>query len=276
MLKKFRNFTYQHAIPVSFILAFAFFWLVIGVNTLFSLVSDSLVSQYVRTIFAIIYPIGIAVLFGFKGTLPLKPKNFFKGLLIGLPFIFVQFIVLIDFFSTTADNPNAVWKPWYLIILSILSLIEIAVREEFIYRATIQNILAKKYAHSVKGIWITAIVSAVVFGSIHLCNIFAGLDPKVAIVQATTNIFVGLFFAAIYLRSKNIWTPVAIHALTDMAGLAKSKFLMHQSDIAVMGSLSWRSLIGGVLFAGLAIFLLRPSKCKALLSNLEADHKEKK
>ncbi len=49
--------------------------------------------------------------------------------------------------------------PWDLMVVGVVSVIGVGVREECIYRETIQNIVAKKHANSVKGIWINRIHS---------------------------------------------------------------------------------------------------------------------
>ena len=98
-------------------------------------------------------------------------------------------------------------------------------------------------------------------------NILSGVDVVSAIIQSVTNVGIGLLFAAIYLRSGSIWALIFIHTLIDTAGLAPSVFL-YQSEVEVISSLTWTSLIGGLIFALISIFLLRPSKCKEVLARL--------
>ena len=266
MVKKLRNLAYTYAVFSSVIIAFLFYFLMKGVSAVFDILPDLLVIDYIEELFSIIYPIGIVILFGFSSKL--KSKNFFKGLLCGMVLIALQLTALLTNFVNTLSNDAIVWKPWYLIILGIMSTIAIGVREECFFRATIQNILAQKYAHSIKGVWVTAIISALVFGLIHMFNVFAGVDALSTTIQSVTNIGVGLFFAALYLRCGNIWTLIAVHALTDTAGLFSYVFC-YDSEAEIISSMSWYSLIMGILLAGVAAFMLRPSKCKEIIQRID-------
>ena len=271
MLKKLRNWTYQHAISSAVLIALLFYLMMKGVSVIFSLLPNSTAVSYLQQIVGILYPIGIMIFFGFANAF--KSKKFFKGLLCSMALTVLQAFVLVVFFAESLSDPATVWKPWNLILFGLISVVGIGIREECVFRATIQNILAKKYANSAKGIWITAIVSALIFGLIHAFNVFSGVDLLPAVVQAFTNVGIGLFFAALYLRSGNLWVLIFVHTLTDTAGLAGSVFL-YQSDIAVISSMSWQSLIGGLIFLGISCFLLRPSKCKEILARFRAEEAE--
>ena len=130
--------------------------------------------------------------------------------------------------------------------------------------------IAKKYANSVKGIWITVLVGAMLFGLCHVPNLFFGMNPLAVFSQVTTAIFVGLLFGAVYLRSGSIWVLIFVHALTDTVSLAKSTLLVGVADIEVANDLSfsWELLFLYLFLAGLAAFLLRPSKCKQVYESL--------
>lgn len=153
--------------------------------------------------------------------------------------------------------------------MSLISIFAIGVREECFFRAIIQNILAKKYANTTKGVWLTAIVSALIFGLIHAFNVFSGVNALSAIIQAVTNVGLGLFYGAVYLRCKNIWALISIHALTDTVGLFASIFTT-KSEIEIISTISWPSLIIGVAFIAISIFLLRPSKCKEIVEGFKS------
>jgi membrane protease YdiL (CAAX protease family) len=268
MLQKFRELCYKYAVVSSIAIAVLFYVCLNGFAYLFSLLPNNTVVGYIETIFDILYPIGIVFLFGFIGVF--KERGFFKGLFCALPFIILQVISLASFFSDALSDPESIWKPWYLILLGVLMMISIGVSEECFFRATIQNILAKKYANSVKGIWFTAIVSALIFGLLHATNVFTGVDLKSACIQAFNNVFIGLFFAAIYLRSRNIWALIAIHALTDLSALAGYVFL-NETTTEIMSKISWGSFLIGGLMLALSIFLLRASKCKEILARIDSE-----
>jgi membrane protease YdiL (CAAX protease family) len=122
----------------------------------------------------------------------------------------------------------------------------------------------------VKGVWITAIIGAIIFGLTHASNIFYGMEPLAVLAQVISATFVGLLFGAVYLRSGSLWAPILVHTLTDIAGLAPSTFLRNLTDVDSINrlSFSWLSLLFDLLYLALAVFLLRPSKCKQVYQNL--------
>ena len=267
MLKKIRSLSYQYAIPAAFIIFVLLDLLLFGLSGLLSFLPRTLLTQYLTELILMLVPVAFVCFFGFSSAF--KKGKFFRGLLYCLPFIIFQLLILAVFFEKNLGNPEANWKPWYLIVYGLFSVVGIGVREECLYRATIQNILAKKYANSVKGIWITAIIGAIIFGLTHVSNLFFGMDPLAVLTQVISATFVGLLFGAIYLRSGSVWALILIHTLTDTAGLAGSTFL-YISDIEDMNQLSWswERLIAWLLYVGIAVFLLRPSKCKQICESL--------
>lgn len=269
MLKKIKSLTYQYAIPAAFIVFVLLDSLLLGLGRLLSLLPPTLPMAYLAEIILILVPAAFVCVFGFSSAF--KKGKFFRGLLYGLPIILSQLVTLVIFFSKNLGNPEASWRPWYMIVYGMFCVLGVGLREEFFYRATIQNILAKKYANSVKGIWITVIVSAVIFGLTHASNIFFGTDPLAVLMQVLSATFVGLLFGAIYLRSGNIWVLVLIHTLIDTAGLAASTFLRisETENVNQLAQLfTWGKLAIWLIYIGLTIFLLRPSKCKQIRESL--------
>lgn len=275
MLKKIRALSYQHAIPAAFIIFLLIDFSLLGLGQLLSLLPPTLPMIYLFEIILMIVPAAFVFFFGFSSAF--KKGSFLRGLLYGLPFIALQLFTLATFFTGTLGNPEVNWKPWYLIIYGVFSVFGIGFREECIYRATIQNVVAKKHANSVKGIWITVIIGAFIFGLTHVSNLFFGVEPLAVLTQAISSTFVGLLFGAIYLRCGNIWVLILIHTLTDIAGLSGSTFL-NISDVEdisqLSSSLSWGWLLLRLAYVGFAIFLLRPSKCKQICENFYFADKE--
>ena len=61
-----------------------------------------------------------------------------------------------------------------------------------------------------------AIVSAILFGLVHLGNILTRGEPAIVSAQAVGAACFGFGYAALRLRTNTIWPLVAIHALTDL------------------------------------------------------------
>ena len=263
MLKKIRDLTHQHAIPAALIFFAVFDLFLLGLGQLLSLLPEALPYQYLCEAILVLLPITCVFLFGFSSTF--RKGSLLRGLLYGLPFIAFQLISLLVFLAGNLENPELNWKPWPLIVYGLISILGVGIREECIYRATIQNIIAKKHANSVKGIWITVIIAALIFGLTHASNLLFGMDPIAVLTQMISAFAIGLLFGAIYLRSGSIWAAILIHTLTDVSGLAASTFL-YVGDLENMNQLSWRweKLIVWLVYIAFTAFLLRPSKCKQI------------
>ena len=265
-IKKIRGWTHKHAIPAAFIAFAVIEVILLGVGRLLSLLPKELPIKYFNEAILVLIPIAIVFFFGFSSAF--KKGNFFKGLFFCLPYIVVQLIILGIFFGKNLGNPEANWQSWYLILYSIISIICVAIREECIYRATLQNIIAKKHGNSIKGIWITLIIGASIFGFSHIFNLFFGVAPLSVLTQVLSAFILGLLFGAIYLRSGSLWALILIHTLTDIVGLADSTFLSI-NDVENMNqlSLSVGKIILYLIYIGFTIYLLRPSKCKQIYEN---------
>ena len=268
MLKKIRSLTYQYAIPAAFIIFVLMDCLLLGLGRLLSLLPQTLTMKYLSQSILTLVPVAGVFFFGFSRAF--KKGNLLRGLVCCIPFLAFQLLGMVGSFFKIMKNPEAVWNPWYLIIYGVFVVICIGVREECFYRATIQNIVAKKYANSVKGIWITVIVSAMIFGLSHVPNLFFGMTPFAVFSQVIYAVAAGLLFGAVYLRSGSIWPLILVHTLTDIVGVAESIFLNNVSDVEAMNgiSLSWGALIIRLIYVGLTVFLLRPSKCKQIFESL--------
>ena len=267
MLKKIRSLTYQYAIPAAFIVYILIDLLLHGISQLLSLLPQTLPIKYLSHSILIIIPVALVFFFGFSSAF--KKGNLWRGLICCLPFIVSQLFALLIFFSKNLGNPEANWKPLHLIIYGVFTIVGIGVREECIYRAITQNIIAKKHANSVKGVWITAIVGASIFGLMHISNVFVDVNPISVLSQVISAAFVGLLFSAVYLRSGSLWALILIHTLTDLTSLTKSTFLDNTLTQELNQiSWDWSKLILWLVYIGLTAFLLRPSKCKQIYESL--------
>jgi membrane protease YdiL (CAAX protease family) len=268
MLKKIRFLMDQYAILAAFVSYILIDLVLHGIAALLNLLPDLLPLKFLSQALLIAIPVAIVFLWGFSRAF--KNGSFFRGLVYGLPYIVWYSLLLVLMLKKNLGNPEATLQSWDLILYSLFSIVGVGIREECIYRGTIQNIVAKKYANSVKGIWITAIVGSFIFGIMHAGNFFTTVtDPYSIVVQIISAMFIGLVFSAIYLRSGNIWAVILIHTLIDAAGLVPFSFLGVTLDANLNQMVwDWTKLIFWAVDIGIAAFLLRPSKCKQICENL--------
>jgi membrane protease YdiL (CAAX protease family) len=274
--RKIKAFMEKYAIIAAF-LAYLLIDLVLhGVAALLNLLPNLLPLKFLSQAILIAIPIAIVFLFGFRGAF--QRKNFFRGVFCGLPYIVFYSVMMALLLAKNLGNPEATLQPWDLILYSLFSIFGVGIREECIYRATIQNIVAKKYANSVKGVWITAVVSAFIFGIMHAGNFFTTTtNPSSIVLQIISAMFSGLLLGAIYLRSGNIWVVILIHTLIDVTGLVPfSLFGVTLDESLNRLTWDWARMLLWAAEVGLTVFLLRPSKCKQICESLCFADKESK
>ena len=167
--------------------------------------------------------VAVALIILFKATnleieMGFKWKHFIKGCLLG-------WLLFIDSAGNLYAAINQVnWKEAMTpdvkeYIYFCLYVFGIALFEEVAVRGVVLNQMLKRWGNSKIGIYAAATVSSLIFGLWHLINL---ADCPWLIVTTLTQIvyafFLGIFLAAIYLRTKNIWTVVFLHALVDFTG----------------------------------------------------------
>jgi len=70
-----------------------------------------------------------------------------------------------------------------------------------------------------RGMLKAALYSSLIFGSMHLVNLFYGMNPGMALLYVVYAALIGFGFAAPYLRSGGaIWPAIGAHALYDFIG----------------------------------------------------------
>jgi membrane protease YdiL (CAAX protease family) len=186
-------------------------------------------------------------------------------------FLIVLHTAILVLFLFDAFDNGVQWQTTPAIFLGILHMIGVGVREEVIFRGIIGNTLALKYATDKKGLWFAVIVSGLLFGGVHMNNIFHGVKLMGLIAQIVSACGAGLLFTAIYLRGGNIWILVLIHALVDASALLESTFTI--TTVTPVDEVSnqnpWGAVIIVCLHTCLALFLLRKSKLPAIFARME-------
>jgi len=124
-------------------------------------------------------------------------KNLTIGIVLGviLQFLTILVIYLKDGYSVISINPVL------FIIPPLTMAFTSAVFEETLFRGIIFRIIEEKL-----GSYIALIISALIFGTLHLANPNSSLIAAIGLaIQA------GLLLAAAYIYSRNLWFPIAIH-----------------------------------------------------------------
>ncbi len=134
------------------------------------------------------------------------------------------------------------------------------VMEETMFRI-IPLTFAMRHREKKNFIVYSVIATSVIFGAVHVGNYFVGAPLDISIFQGIATTFIGLLFAAIYLRTGNILFIVGSHFINDVisgfdAG-ALSDNLVYTAGIQPYNYIDLAMVL---VMAGIAIYLIRPSK----------------
>jgi uncharacterized protein len=69
--------------------------------------------------------------------------------------------------------------------------------------------------HRSFGIWVAILGSSLIFGAIHVLNVFLTGDLRGAVIQSAAAFLSGVFLAAVRLRTGSLWTGIVLHGLWD-------------------------------------------------------------
>ena len=204
----------------------------------------------------------LSVLFMIAYTRWFAPE--FKGvfrtshLATGLAFVWLAFAFKFfgAYFVNLADS-GFYFKPT---VAALAMAIAAGFYEETIFRGVTVPI-GMRYFKSEKRVGILVLISALVFGLMHIGNILNGASIQMGIAQGVATTFAGIFFIAVFLRTGNILIPIFMHGIFDYMCFTTDPTLENgimANDIAT------RALILAVLVDVIdgiwGLYLLRPAK----------------
>ena len=237
---------------VAMFLAAALALLVLSIPGLLGLpqVAESLTSSVLAVLFMIAFTRWFAPEF----------KGVFKTshLATGLAFVWLAFAFKFfgSYFMSLAGS-GFYFEPT---VAALAMAINAGFYEETIFRGVTIPI-GMKYFKSEKRVGILVLISALVFGLMHIGNIVNGASIQMGIAQGVATAFAGIFFIAVYLRAGNILIPIFMHGIYDYMCFVTDPTL--ENGIMVH-DVATSALILAVLVDVIAgvwgLYLLRPAK----------------
>ena len=204
----------------------------------------------------------LAVLFMIAYTRWFAPE--FKGvfrtshLATGLAFVWLAFAFKFfgAYFAGVASS-GFYFKPT---VTALTMAIAAGFYEEIIFRGVTVPI-GMRYFKSEKRVGILVLLSALVFGLMHIGNIVNGASLQMGIAQGVATTFAGIFLIAVFLRTGNILFPIFMHSIYDYMCFVTDPTLENgiiTNDLAA-GALMLAVLVD--VIAGIwGLYLLRPAK----------------
>ena len=139
-----------------------------------------------------------------------------KDWLVAWPLMVVLLIGLLPLLSGDVIIDTS--KPLMTSIFILMNFL-IGLAEELLVRGVILGVLLLKWGNTKNGIMMCVIVSSVIFGGAHIGNFIADPDILVATLsQLIYATFIGMFFAALVIRSQTIWIAIILHGAIDFFG----------------------------------------------------------
>lgn len=197
-----------------------------------------------------------------------KKENFFKAIKLGLPMLGISILCFIGNLSSLIETELPV------IINLVLFCLSIGIAEEFLCRGWIQNEFIERFASTRKQVIYSIILSALLFGGMHITNALYGqslFDTLIQIAQATS---VGVLLGAIYYRTKNIWSVVFLHGFYDFAlMLGSANVIKECTSLTPSTPVALYSIFTSILIIAFyilsSIILLKKSKINEVLEKQE-------
>ena len=204
----------------------------------------------------------LAVLFMIAFTRWFAPE--FKGvfktshLAAGLAFVWLAFAFKFfgGYFLNLTDG-GFYFKPT---IAAFAMAIAAGFYEETIFRGVTVPI-GMRYFKTEKRVGILVLISALVFGLMHIGNIANGASIQMGIVQGIATIFAGIFFIAAYLRTGNLLIPIFMHGIYDYMCFTTDSTLangimVNETVTSALILAVFVDVIAGIW----GLYLLRPAK----------------
>jgi len=186
-----------------------------------------------------------------------------KGFCLGwLNTIFAICVFTVTFISLP-EGSIVVPRPLDFIIAVLHPFLGTGVFEEVLVRGLILKILLLKMGQTKKGIINACLISSAIFGIAHIVNIIVVGELLPVITQVVYATFIGVFYAALFLRTKTLWIPILFHGLTNVSTqifsvLVSPEVMQNQAEPSVIETLLPVAIIFPFLIAGL--ILLRKVK----------------
>lgn len=148
----------------------------------------------------------------------LQMKGMLTGLRkYGLPAVIATIIVTIAFCIglTPFDNKPTIWR---VVVEGIVYYIGVGIMEELYLRGLLQNIIEKWFGKRKNASLYAILIASVLFG---LGHIFGALGQPIATVICKTvwATALGIYFGAVYVKTKNLWVPIILHLIVNLCGI---------------------------------------------------------
>lgn len=171
------------------------------------------------TVPRLILSIGLVVfifVYGFGQIFCVRWGEVYKNIVWCLPCFAV---VIVNFPFSALMNGSAVIERIDLLWLFLLKCALIALSEELLFRGIMLGIFRDVFNGKRHTFIYCILLSSVVFALFHFFNIAEGASVSATLLQVGYTFLTGIMFAAVTIKTKNIWGATVLHFIFDVGGL---------------------------------------------------------
>ena len=165
-------------------------------------------------------------------------------------------VLLADFFYISAAA-FGISKAPHMIGTALIIALGAGFFEEYVFRGLFLKLAFQDGIRSSKQVLGVVLLSALSFGLAHLGNLLTHQPLNSTLFQVYYATAIGIFYAAIYLRTGSLWWTIVLHCLIDFASV-----LISQSTQAAPATSIWHFIFWLPLIA-LGLCLSRPKKIES-------------
>ena len=149
--------------------------------------------------------------------------------------------------------------------------ITIGIAEELLCRGWLLTEFIERYGYDYKHVKLSILLSAVVFGCMHITNVFYGQTLFETFTQIIQTLGIGFLLGTVFYRTRNIWSVIFIHAFYDfslmLSDIAPFKVCTGETDSSVHSLII--SILLLVIYIVLGEYNLRKTKTYTLLPEVK-------
>ena len=164
----------------------------------------------------------------------------------------LAFIVAINNFpiSAVSHGRYSISESTTMYYMFAFDSISVGIFEELVFRGIILIELIRVFKKSKIGNFKAIVVSALIFGGIHLINIFFGGGVGPTLLQVGYTFLMGLMWAVVYLKTRNFWIVALLHALYNYFGMIMFKMgsILNRYDIITIAVTSLFAILACVYY----------------------------
>ncbi len=178
--------------------------------------SDARTNRLIRSALPLIFGVGVVAI----ALVRMKIKLFSKPQ--RLLFLLPCFLVAVNnfpFASYFAGESVFLSPTAGQVALFALYCLLVGLFEEGVFRGIVFPILAEKLLHNKRGFLLAFVLSSLLFGLVHLFNLFAGASVGGTFLQVGYSTLIGGLCAFALIQTKNILCCAAVHAVYNFCGL---------------------------------------------------------